>query len=213
MSGIVLSASARQNLLSLCRRPRIFVAPLRTVFRPVKGQHRRSTTRPTSSPRHFPRQPRQRHQQPAGWHRQRHPGAAGRQHRSDLAAAARRQRQVSRQSGLQAVVGYSAKSTIATAAIAGATANDLRGTAAAATDATKVLLGAVLNRLTTAVNITGATLLTGGTNTDSVLATAGLTTSASITVNGTTISFTTAVAPAPRTPLRPSRCFAAEARC
>jgi flagellin-like hook-associated protein FlgL len=93
---------------------------------------------------------------------------------------------------LQAVVGYSAKSTIATAAIAGATASDLRGTAAAATDATKVSSAAVLNRLTTAVNITGATLLTGGTNTDSVLATAGLTTSDSITVNGTTISFTTA---------------------
>jgi flagellin-like hook-associated protein FlgL len=93
---------------------------------------------------------------------------------------------------LQAVVGYSAKSTIATAAIPGATASDLRGTAAAATDATKVSSGAVLNRLTTAVNITGATLLTGGANSDSVLATAGLTTSDSITVNGTTISFTTA---------------------
>jgi flagellin-like hook-associated protein FlgL len=93
---------------------------------------------------------------------------------------------------LQAVVGYSAKSTIATAAIAGATASDLRGTAAAATDATKVSSAAVLNRLTTAVNITGSTLLTGGTNSDSVLATAGLTTSDSITVNNTTISFTTA---------------------
>ncbi len=93
---------------------------------------------------------------------------------------------------LQAVVGYSAKSTIATAAIPGATASDLRGTPAAATDATKVSSAAVLNRLTTAVNITGATTLTGGANSDSVLATGGLTTSDTITVNGTVISFTTA---------------------
>jgi flagellin-like hook-associated protein FlgL len=93
---------------------------------------------------------------------------------------------------LQAAVGYSTKSTIATAAIAGATASDLRGTPGSYTDATKVSSAAVVNRLTVPVNITGSTLLTGGTNSDSVLATAGLTTSDSITVNGTTISFTTA---------------------
>src|SRR5258707_13818387 len=62
---------------------------------------------------------------------------------------------------LQAAVGYSTKSTISTTAITGATASDLRGTPGSYTDATKVSSAAVLNRLTSAVNITGSTLLTG----------------------------------------------------
>jgi flagellin len=93
---------------------------------------------------------------------------------------------------LQAAVGYSTKSTLTTSAITGATAADLRGTPSAYTDATKVSSAAVQNRLSSPANITGATLLTGATNSDSVLATAGLTTSDTITVNGTVISFTTA---------------------
>src|ERR1700710_948919 len=61
---------------------------------------------------------------------------------------------------LQAAVGYSTKSTISATAVAGATATDLRGTLGAATDNTVTAVSAVLNDNTgTAVNITGATKL------------------------------------------------------
>ena len=127
---------------------------------------------------------------------------------------------------LQTTVGYSSKSSISVS-INGATSDNLLGTGApidatvagsAATtnqlytysantvagaavtanhqtayvDATAVSSGAVQNQLTVPVDITGATLLTGGANSDSVLATASLTTSDTITVNGTVINFTTA---------------------
>ena len=81
----------------------------------------------------FARQPRQRHQQPAGRHRQRRAGAAGCQHRHLLAAEARRQRQVGRQPGPADPVGYSTKSSVTSAAITGATANNLLGNIASAT--------------------------------------------------------------------------------
>ena len=88
---------------------------------------------------------------------------------------------------LQAAVGYSTKSTIATAAITGATASDLRGTVGAPTDAAATPGTAVLNSLTVPVAATGATLLSGGANTDSV--TTDFTDADTIVVNGTTINF------------------------
>jgi flagellin-like hook-associated protein FlgL len=85
---------------------------------------------------------------------------------------------------LQTQVGYSTKSTITTAAITGATANNLLGDATA----NATVPGAVtMNSLTVAVEITGATTLSGGANTDSLASdfVAGDT----IVVNGTTINF------------------------
>src|ERR687897_299072 len=66
---------------------------------------------------------------------------------------------------LQAAVGYSTKSTIATTAITGATASDLRGTVGAPTDAAATAGSVVMNSLTVPVAATGATLLSGGANT------------------------------------------------
>jgi flagellin-like hook-associated protein FlgL len=91
---------------------------------------------------------------------------------------------------LQAAVGYSTKSTISTAAITGATAGDLRGTVGAPTDNTVTATSAVLNdNTTTAVNITGATKLSGTAGTASNNLASNFTTSDTIVVNGTTISF------------------------
>jgi flagellin-like hook-associated protein FlgL len=88
---------------------------------------------------------------------------------------------------LQAAVGYSTKSTITTAAITGAIASDLRGTVGAPTDAAATAGSAVLNSLTVPVAATGATLLSGGANSDSV--TTDFTAADTIVVNGTTINF------------------------
>jgi flagellin len=127
---------------------------------------------------------------------------------------------------LQTTVGYSTKSNVSVN-ITGATASNILGTGApidatfagaaetnnqttvysattgvgtavtaahqtAFTDATAVSTSSVSNRLTVPVAITGSTVLTGGANSDSVLATGGLTTADTITVNGTVINFTTA---------------------
>src|SRR5215217_5991188 len=63
---------------------------------------------------------------------------------------------------LQAAVGYSQKSTVTTAAITGATVSDLRGTPSAFTDAAATAGTAVNNDDTGgAAAITGATLLAG----------------------------------------------------
>ena len=84
---------------------------------------------------------------------------------------------------LQAAVGYSTKSTVSTAAVAGATAADLRG---AGTNASAV--GTVVNNnLTSAVAITSATKLVAATNSDSLATTAA----GAITVNGKSITFST----------------------
>ena len=88
---------------------------------------------------------------------------------------------------LQAAVGYSTKSTIATTAITGATASDLRGTVGAPTDAAATAGSVVMNSLTVPVASTGATLLSGGANSDSV--TTDFTAADTIVVNGTTINF------------------------
>ena len=88
---------------------------------------------------------------------------------------------------LQAVVGYSTKSTVATTAITGATASDLRGTVGAPTDAAAAPGTAVMNSLTIPVAATGATLLAGGANSDSVGT--DFTAADTIVINGTTIAF------------------------
>ena len=91
---------------------------------------------------------------------------------------------------LQAAVGYSTKSTIASAAVTGATSSDLRGTVGAPTDATVTAASAVLNDNTgTAVNITGATKLSGTAGGSSNNLASNITTSDTIVVNGTTITF------------------------
>jgi flagellin len=88
---------------------------------------------------------------------------------------------------LQAAVGYSTKSSAASAAIAGATASDLRGTINSPTDAAATAGSVVNNSLTVPVPSTGATLLSGGANTDSI--TTDFTAADTIVVNGTTINF------------------------
>jgi hypothetical protein len=91
---------------------------------------------------------------------------------------------------LQAAVGYSAKSSVSTTAIAGATVDDLRGTVGAATDAAATAGSVVLNDNTgTAVAITGATLLAGTAGAASDNLSTNFTATDTIVVNGTTINF------------------------
>jgi flagellin-like hook-associated protein FlgL len=91
---------------------------------------------------------------------------------------------------LQAATGYSAKSSFSTTAITGATVDDLRGTAGAATDNTVTAASAVLNDNTgTAVNITGATKLSGTAGAASDNLASNITVGDTLVVNGTTISF------------------------
>ena len=87
---------------------------------------------------------------------------------------------------LQAVVGYSSKSTVASAAVPGATTFDLRGT----TTYTGVVLAgtAVLNNLGPPVAITTSTLLVSAATSDTLAATP----TGVLTVNGKTITFSTA---------------------
>jgi flagellin-like hook-associated protein FlgL len=86
---------------------------------------------------------------------------------------------------LQTPVGYSTKSNVTSAALTGATATNLLASSSTATTGT-----AVLNDNTaTAVAITGATLLSGtGSSTSNDLA-SGLTTGDTLVVNGTTFTF------------------------
>ncbi len=87
---------------------------------------------------------------------------------------------------LQSPVGYSTKSTITSAAITGATANNLLGTAGTNAHVTGT---SVNNDNTSAAAITGATLLSGaGSSTSDDLAT-GITTGDTLTVDGTTFTF------------------------
>jgi flagellin len=85
---------------------------------------------------------------------------------------------------LQSPVGYSTKSNITSAALTGATGTDLLASSSAASVGT-----AVLNDNTTAVAITGGTLLSGtGSSTSNDLA-SGITTGDTLVVNGTTFHF------------------------
>ena len=91
---------------------------------------------------------------------------------------------------LQASVGYSAKSSVTTAAITGATASDLRGTASAYTDAAATA-GSVVNNDDTggAAAITGATKLAGTAGAGSDNLATNFTAADTIVVNGKTINF------------------------
>src|SRR5271166_3758333 len=73
---------------------------------------------------------------------------------------------------LQSPTGYSTKSNVSSAIIPGATANNLLGNSTANT----VTGTAVNNNLSTPVAITGATTLSGASNTDSLAAASQLTT-------------------------------------
>src|SRR5271169_5364631 len=84
---------------------------------------------------------------------------------------------------LQSPVGYSTKSNVTSAAISGATADDLLGTP---TDATFTGTAAT-NNLSTPASITGATALQTATGTDSL--SAGFATNDTITVDGQTLTF------------------------
>jgi hypothetical protein len=108
---------------------------------------------------------------------------------------------------LQTNVGYSTKSNVTTAAITGATAEDLRGTTAAATNAVFTGAAATGNTLTAytnatvtgsttlndntsgATNITGATALSGTAGAGSNNLASNITTGDTLVVNGTTITF------------------------
>jgi flagellin len=87
---------------------------------------------------------------------------------------------------LQSPVGYSTKSTITSAAITGATANNLLGTGGTNATVTGTSLS---NDNTTAAAISGSTLLSGtGSSTSNDLASA-ITTGDTLTVDGTTFTF------------------------
>ncbi|VIO67326.1 hypothetical protein CI41S_06910 [Bradyrhizobium ivorense] len=86
---------------------------------------------------------------------------------------------------LQAAVGYSQKSSVTTATITGATTDDIRGTP---TYSNAILAGtAVNNNLTTPAAITTATKLVSATNADTLATTP----TGTISVNGKTITFST----------------------
>src|SRR6266567_1351139 len=93
---------------------------------------------------------------------------------------------------LQSVVGYSTKSTVASVAIPGATVYDLRGTAAAAT-AAAATAGSVVNNdnTTLAAAITTATKLSGAAGAASDNLATAFAASDTIVVNGKTIDVTT----------------------
>ena len=87
---------------------------------------------------------------------------------------------------LQSPVGYSTKSNVTATAITGATANNLLGPG---TNATVSSTAAVQNNLTTPANITAATKLVSATNSDTLAATP--TNGSSFTVDGKSITFST----------------------
>ena len=87
---------------------------------------------------------------------------------------------------LQAAVGYSAKSSISTAAITGATSQDLRGTSSFVN--AQVVGTVINNNLASPVAITSATKLLTAATSDSLAATP----TGVLTVNGKTITFSTA---------------------
>ena len=84
---------------------------------------------------------------------------------------------------LQSAVGYSTKSTVSTTAISGATSADLRGA-----NLNTILAGSVVNNnLTTPAAITAATKLVSASNSDTLAATIN----GVLTVDGKTITFST----------------------
>src|SRR5271163_2227341 len=89
---------------------------------------------------------------------------------------------------LQSPVGYSTKSNVTSDAITGATANDLLGTATNAS----VTGSAVDNNNSSPVAITAATLLVGASGTGSNDLATAITNGSTLTVDGKTITFSTA---------------------
>ncbi len=87
---------------------------------------------------------------------------------------------------LQSPVGYTTKSNVTSAAIAGATATNLLGTPTAATDATFTGTAAT-NNLATPAAITGSTVLQTASNSDTL--SAGFAANDTITVDGQTLTF------------------------
>ncbi len=88
---------------------------------------------------------------------------------------------------LQTTVGYSPKSNVTSAAITGATATNLLGPG---TNSSVTATAAVLNDNTgTAINITGATLLSGTAGAASNDLASNITTGDTLVVNGTTFTF------------------------
>ncbi|GLH79635.1 hypothetical protein SSBR45G_45440 [Bradyrhizobium sp. SSBR45G] len=87
---------------------------------------------------------------------------------------------------LQSSVGYSTKSNVTSTALTGATATDLL-----ASSTTAVTGSVVLNDNTTAVAITGSTKLSGTSGTSSNDLATGITSGETLVVNGTTFSFVT----------------------
>jgi flagellin len=88
---------------------------------------------------------------------------------------------------LQTPVAYSTKSNVTSAAIAGATANNILGPAISATDTGTT----VKNNLTTGVDITSATALVTASNADTLTAGSSPANNSTITVDGKTITFST----------------------
>jgi flagellin len=84
---------------------------------------------------------------------------------------------------LQSPTGYSTKSNVSSATIPGATANNLLGNSTNAS----VTGSVVQNALSTPANITGATTLSGAANTDSL--SSAINTGDTLTVNGVTFTF------------------------
>jgi flagellin len=89
---------------------------------------------------------------------------------------------------LQTPVAYSTKSNVTSAAITGATANNILGPAVNATDTGTT----VKNNLTTGVDITSATALVTASNADTLTAGSSPANNSTITVDGKTITFSTA---------------------
>ncbi len=85
---------------------------------------------------------------------------------------------------LQSAVGYSTKSNVTSTALTGATATDLL-----ASDSSPVTGTAVKNDATTAVAITGSTLLSGTSGSSSNDLATNITTGDTLVVNGTTFTF------------------------
>jgi flagellin-like hook-associated protein FlgL len=93
---------------------------------------------------------------------------------------------------LQSPVGYTTKSNVTAAAVTGATATNLLGTPAAFTNASATA-GTVIVDAKTATTTTGATLLSGGTTSTDGLGTS-LTAASTLTVDGQSITFSTSAA-------------------
>jgi flagellin len=89
---------------------------------------------------------------------------------------------------LQSPVGYTSKSSVTTTAVTGATADNLLGTPTAYTNATDT--GTALTDSGGAANVTSATLLSGGTTSTDGLGTS-ITAGSTLVVDGKTLTFVT----------------------